>query len=148
MNEFGNPIIVHTNSNSPNSTKKRTTPKKPLYSWERSAEKQPVRERKGFQLSDGSEFIPSVTNGFYEKRGAVHSTPTFIDFQVVLTAENYEELLKRRRRKNAESLHINRFGSGQKKESGDFLASSSPYMDPKRIEDSLYRVKGEKRLVF
>ena len=126
---------------------------KPLYNWERSPDKQrPTGRhmRASVTTEEGDYFIPSVCPGFYEKHGVQHTTPNFIDFQIVLSEECYEELLKRRRRKNAESLHVNRFGSGEQNrfDGGGFLGSSSPYIDPKRVEESLYRLKGDRKMRF
>ena len=132
MTTPGNVSTIRSRQTPPSSSglkkspqRKARTPKKPLYSWERSAEKELEKQkREGKKRGNityaetGELFIPSVCEGFYEKHGAVHSTPTFIDFQVVLSPENYEELLKRRRRKNAESLHVGRFGTQKKNMEG------------------------------
>ncbi|GMH59794.1 hypothetical protein TrST_g1595 [Triparma strigata] len=119
------------------SSKKKKTPTKPLYSWEKGPTSPKNLDRQPIS-SDHGEFIPSIEDGFYEKRNATPSSTKFIDFQVVMTAENYEEMMKRRRRQKADLRHSARFAK-QKIVETPYLNASTPYVDQKSITGALYR---------
>ncbi len=118
--------------------KKQTTPK-PLYSWEKKQSPQPTTPRSSVNSPHG-EFIPSASPGFYEKRGAAPTSTKYIDFQVVLSEDSYQELLTRRRRQNAEAKHMGRFKDRTVKET-PYLNASTPYVDPSKVLEGLWGSK-------
>jgi len=119
------------------SAKKKST--KPLYSWEKTASSKKSKPKdRTIITNDHGEFIPSLEEGFYEKRNAVPSSTKFIDFQVVMTQENYEELMKRRRRQKADARHTARFTSKKVAET-EYLNVGTPYVDKGSIVSGLYR---------
>ncbi|GMH73241.1 hypothetical protein TL16_g06131 [Triparma laevis f. inornata] len=119
------------------STKKKKTPTKPLYSWEKGPTSPKNLDRTPIS-SDHGEFIPSIEDGFYEKRNATPSSTKFIDFQLIMTAENYEEMMKRRRKQKADLRHTARFANKKVAET-PYLNASTPYVDQKAITGALYR---------
>jgi hypothetical protein len=110
---------------------------KPLYKWEKPEETPPPKERVAIESPHG-EFIPSVSPGFYELRNATPSSTKFIDFQVVLSDQDYEDLLTRRRRLNAEAKHTLRFANKKTAET-PYLNASTPFVDVGKVQRSLYR---------
>ena len=119
------------------SAKKRSNGGKPLYSWEKASSPAKTLDRVPI-TNDHGEFIPSLEDGFYEKRNAVPSSTKFIDFQILMTFENYEELMKRRRRQKADARHTARFTKAKAKET-PFLNASTPFVDSQAIVGGLYR---------
>ena len=126
------------------STPKSASPSKkvrspaPLYSWEAGAtDVPPPASRSPLQTPHGT-FIPSLDSGFYELRGATPSSNKFIDFQLVMTANEYAELLSRRRMQLAGKRHMARFKT-KKVEETPFLNASTPYVDPTVVMEGLYR---------
>ena len=116
--------------------KKRSS--KPLYMWE--VQDQRVEEAVERQriTSEHGTFLPTTLNGFYQKSPYLNAPETHIDFQVVLTREEFETLVSRRRQVKAEALHASRFRSKKDKKEV-FLTSSSPYVEPDRLTENLYR---------
>jgi hypothetical protein len=96
-----------------------------------------TKERTAIESPHG-EFIPSLSPGFYELRNALPSSTKFIDFQVVLSEQDYQDLLTRRRRMNAEAKHTLRFANKKAAET-PYLNASTPYVDVSKVQASLYR---------
>ena len=118
--------------------KKSQTPPKPLYNWEKPATPVQVEKERVAIASPHGEFIPSLSAGFYELQNALPTSTKFIDFQVVLTESDYQDLLTRRRRLNAEATHTARFASKKHAET-PYLNASTPYVDVSKVQASLYR---------
>ncbi|GMI06524.1 hypothetical protein TrRE_jg2897 [Triparma retinervis] len=120
------------------SPRKNTRSPAPLYSWETAAvESASPVSRSPLQTPHGT-YIPSLDSGFYELRGATPSSNKFIDFQLVMTAAEYAELLSRRRMQLAGKRHTARFKT-RKVEETPFLNASTPYVDPNVVQGGLYR---------
>ena len=104
----------------------------PLYSWEKAPRPRTATmalpHRSPLRVRDYGVFAPSSSiRGFYVRREGVGledddetinelstcvSPGTFVDFAIVMSADTYEELLKRRRRRMAEAQHKARFERG------------------------------------
>ena len=134
----------------------------PLYTWE-----QPPRKRTptyalpiSVSLPGHGVFTPTVNRGFYIKSGDNNEDDditedrkpdlpnTHLDLTIVLSPENYQQLLKRRRQKRSDIAHVKRFenvtngssdGKGGNMENSLFLNSSSPFIDKRDVVNSLYR---------
>lgn len=125
-------------ASAPSSNKKKS--KKlvsPLYAWERPKEdsenanlsRRPV-------ITEHGQFNPSDRiRGFYEQQHQEVSNK-YVDFQIILSELEYQELLAKRRAQKARGEAMDR----QKQEpDSQFLFSSMPYVDANRVETSLYR---------
>jgi hypothetical protein len=117
----------------------------PIYAWELSAHQMgeaisAIRER---ITTETASFIPSNDMGVYvcdsmESNNA--DSNDLVDFQVVLSAEEFQVYVSRRRNAVAEKKHSERFIDTKKTtEEKKSLLSSGPYVDPKRIQNELLR---------
>jgi hypothetical protein len=123
----------------PSSKKKTKKPISPLYAWERPTEdsensnlaRRPV-------ITEHGQFIPSDRiRGFYEQQHQEVSNK-YVDFQIILSELEYQELLAKRRAQKARGKAMDK----QKQDpNSQFLFSSMPYVDANRVESSLYRSK-------
>jgi len=127
----------------------RAGPGAPLYSWERNAADEhaaaPVRVTSDLPIAtDHGAFFPTNVSGIYEAQMPPPVSPNFIDMQIILTEAEFRQYSTQRRADKAAAKHAHRFSTKRHDES-DFLFSSIPYMEPARIESSLYRfdVHGE-----
>jgi hypothetical protein len=114
----------------------------PIYAWElanQSDANNVIRER---ITTDSASFIPSSASGIYMCDSDVGGdSDELIDFQVVLSAEEFQVYVSRRRNAVAEKKHSERFIEGPKKtaDKRETLLSSTPYVDPQRIQNELCR---------
>lgn len=123
----------------PSSSTKKKKKTKPLYDWEKQDGDEDkgagVMERMPIETSYGM-FVPSHNiAGFYEQQQALPVSQQYVDFQVILSEADFQKLAARRRaKKKSESAK-------QPSQDSDspYLFSSMPYVDPKRVERSLYR---------
>lgn len=107
-----------------------------IYAWEDSNER---AERVPLEVS-GVVFLPSKVAGFYSRQDTlnpgVDTTPLpekYVDFQIILTAEELTTLAARK--KTATS----RVGVAPRGLPAPSLSSSTPYIDPRRIQKDLLR---------
>lgn len=113
----------------------------PIYAWELSNqadETNTVRERIS---TDSASFIPSNAAGIYVCDSDTRADSNdLMDFQVVLSAEEFQVYVSRRRNAVAEKKHSERFLDHKKTTAEKkTLLSSTPYVDPKRIQNELLR---------
>ena len=113
----------------------------PIYAWELSNqadETSTVRER---ITTESASFIPSNAMGIYvcdSDNGG--DSNDLMDFQVVLSPEEFQVYVSRRRNAVAEKKHSERFLDHKKTTAEkQTLLSSTPYVDPKRIQNELLR---------
>ena len=134
---LGSSSLKSTKSPKSVSPKKKPKSPAPLYSWETPAFSAPSATRVPLSTPHGT-FIPSLDSGFYELRNASPSSNKFIDFQVVMSATEYGELLSRRRMQAAGKRHTARF-KARKVDETPYLNASTPYVDPNTVTGNLYR---------
>jgi len=107
----------------------------PIYTWEENNER---AERVPIEVG-GATFLPSKQVGFYNRQdphhGGFDTTPLperYVDFQIVLSAE---ELTTLAARKKTLTSRVGQSPRGIK----PTLHSSTPYVDPRRIQRDLLR---------
>jgi len=93
---------------------------------------QPQRQRR---TNEHGTFLPTTLNGFYQKSPYLNAPETHIDFQIVLTEEEFKTLASRRRSVRAEAKHASRF-KDLNKDDASFLTSQSPYIEPERLVEN------------
>ena len=118
----------------------------PLYAWEMANHggtgdsSAIIRERVN---TDAASYIPSSSLGIYVNdtvdADSSATSDALIDFQVVLSPEEFLVFVSRRRNAVAEKKHSERFLDKSKQAESSSLTASTPYVDPKRIQKELMR---------
>ena len=119
------------------SARKTATASAPLYAWETQEREQQQRTR---IANDFGTYLPMEQLGFYKLAGINQESTegTHIDMQIFLTEAEFQALLSRRRSFRAETKHSKRFVPTKQEES-PYLMASTPYIDPMRVKQALYR---------
>ena len=125
----GSPIVTTTEK------KQRRPP--PLYAWETQEQEQIHRIR---IANDFGTYLPTENLGFYKIASVAQESTenTHIDVQIFLSETEFQAVLSRRRSFRAETRHSKRFVPTKQEES-PYLMASTPYIDPKRVKEALYR---------
>lgn len=116
----------------------------PIYNWEMAnqsagdSDADVVRER---ITTEAASFIPSNSLGIYVGDASSDSfaADALVDFQVVLSEEEFNVFVARRRNVVAEKKHSERFLDKSKPGDKSTVLASTPYVDPKRIQRELLR---------
>jgi hypothetical protein len=116
----------------------------PIYNWEMAnqsavdSDADVIRER---ITTDAASFIPSNSLGIYvgDVSEDSYTSDALVDFQVVLSEEEFNVFVARRRNVVAEKKHSERFIDKSKASDKSTVLTSTPYVDPKRIQRELLR---------
>lgn len=161
-NEFGRsftPNGLRNRSNTPKSSSRKggstQKVKRALYAWEKNydeedelAEKRKAGIAARVNCTTGGvqgEFVPSKGEaGLYVKKNASPPPSQIVDFRIVMSAADFEQMEVRRRRVYDLKKHKERFAGRQRKnddKKGCFatLAASTPFVDKTVIEKAIWQ---------
>lgn len=118
------------------SIRSSSTDMKPLYDWEIAQPVEAANERL-IQQNEYGSYMPCTEPALYMKSNPEADENTYIDFQIVLSPEEFNVYASRIKVRKAEMQKSRR--AAAQTEHGKSIAASTPYVDPKRIQRELYR---------